>query len=178
MSEKLLDEMRRVMRRRRYSIRTENSYCGWVKRYELFHRMQSRDDLQGGERKIESFLTHPAMDLRVASYTQNQALNALVFLYKHALKMPLDKPIDAARSSKAPRVPVVLSREETARVIGILGGGHQLVMKLLYGSGLRIIECLRLRVQDIDFAMKTITVRNGKGDKDRVTTFPATIEAV
>jgi len=102
-------------------------------------------------------------------------MNALVFLYKHVLRDPLDKTIDAERASKRINLPVVLTREETARIIALMTGVHQLVVKLLYGSGLRIIECLRLRVHDIDFGMKAITVRNGKGSKDRVTAFTATL---
>ncbi len=173
MSSKLMDEMHRIMRRRHYSIRTERSYSLWVKRYVAFHNMRSRDDLRDGEKKIEKFLDHLAMDRNVAPSTQNQAMNALVFLYKHVLKQSLDKTIDAERASKRVKVPVVMTREETARVITLMSGVHQLVVKLLYGSGLRIIECLRLRVHDLDFAMKALIVRSGKGNKDRVTTFPA-----
>jgi len=102
-------------------------------------------------------------------------MNALVFLYKHVLKQPLDKEINAERAPKRLKIPVVLTREEVSQVIALMSGIHQLVVKLLYGSGLRIIECLRLRVQDIDVAMKSITVRDGKGAKDRVTTFPASL---
>ena len=133
--------------------------------------MQSRDDLRHGEEKIEAFLTHLARDRQVAASTQNQAMNALVFLYKHVLRQPLSGEINADRARKQPRIPVVLTREETARVIALLSGVHQLIVKLLYGSGLRITECLRLRVQDVDLEMKALTVRNGKGDKDRITTF-------
>ena len=134
--------------------------------------MRSRDDLKDGEAKIETFLTHLAVDLRVSSSTQNQAMNALVFLYKHIFKQPLDNEINAERAPRRVKIPVVLTREEVAQIIALMTGIHQLLVKLLYGSGLRVIECLRLRVQDIDFAMKSITVRDGKGAKDRVTTFP------
>lgn len=175
MSVKLLEEMHRTMRRRHYSIHTEHSYCSWTKRYILFHKMRSRDDLRDGERKIESFLNHLAIDLHVAPSTQNQAMNALVFMYKHVLKQPLDKEINAERAPKRVKIPVVLTREEAAQIIALMTGTHQLVVKLLYGSGLRIIECLRLRVQDIDFAMKAITVRSGKGAKDRVSTLPISL---
>ena len=99
-------------------------------------------------------------------------MNALVFLYKHVLKQPLSGEINADRARKQSRIPVVLTREETARVIVLMSGVYQLIVKLLYGSGLRITECLRLRIQDIDLEMKALTVRNGKGDKDRITTFP------
>ena len=134
--------------------------------------MQSRDDLRHGEEKIEAFLTYLARDRQVAASTQSQAMNALVFLYKHVLGQPLSGEINADRASKQPRIPVVLTREETARVITLMSGVHQLIVKLLYSSGLRITECLRLRVQDVDLEMKALTVRSGKGDKDRITTFP------
>ena len=172
MSTRLLDEMRNLMRRRHYSIHAERAYRDWVKRYVRFHNMQSRDDLRHGEEKIEAFLTHLARDRQVAASTQNQAMNALVFLYKHVLKQPLSGEINADRARKQPRIPVVLTREETARVITLMSGVHQRIVKLLYVSGLRITECLRLRIQDIDLEMKALTVRNGKGDKDRITTFP------
>jgi integron integrase len=176
MSSKILDDMRDVMRRRHYSIRTERSYCAWVKRFVLHFNMKSRDDLAEGEKKIETYLTFLARDRDVAPSTQNQALNALVFLYKHVLKQPLNEKINAERAATKVKIPVVLTRDETKRIIGVMTGIHQLVVKLLYGSGLRIIECLRLRVHDIDFAMKSLTVRSGKGDKDRVTTFPPSLQ--
>ena len=150
MSTKLLDEMRNVMRRRHYSIHTERAYRDWVKRYVRFHNMQSKDDLRHGEAKTEAFLTYLARDRQVAASTQKQAMNALVFLYKHVLKQPLIGEINADRARTQFRIPVVLTREETARVIALMSGVHQLVVKLLYGSGLRITECLRLRVQDMD----------------------------
>jgi integron integrase len=176
MSRKILDDMRDVMRRRYYSIRTERSYCEWVKRFVLHFNMKSRDDLSEGEKKIETYLTFLARDRNVAPSTQNQALNALVFLYKHVLKQPLNEEINAERAARKVKIPVVLTRDETKRIIGAMTGIHQLVVKLLYGSGLRIIECLRLRVHDIDFDMKALTVRSGKGDQDRVTTFPPSLE--
>ena len=172
MATRLLDEMRDLMRRRHYSIHTERAYLDWVKRYVRFHNMQSRDDLRHGEEKIEAFLTHLARDRQVAASTQNQAMNALVFLYKHVLKQPLSGEINADRARRKVKIPVVLTREETARVIALMSGVHQLIVKLLYGSGLRITECIRLRVQDVDLEMKALTVRNGKGGKDRITTFP------
>ena len=177
MSSRILDEMRDVMRRRHYSIRTERAYCDWVKRYALHFNMQSRADLRDGERKIEEYLTFLARDRNVAPSTQNQALNALVFLYKHVLKQPLKDSINAERAAKKVKIPVVLTRDETKRIMNALSGVHQLIVKLLYGSGLRIIECLRLRVHDVDFGMNALTVRSGKGDKDRVTTFPPSLRS-
>ena len=125
----------------------------------------SEDDLHHGEEKIEAFLTYLAGDRQVATSNRNQAMNALVFLYKHVLKQPLSGEINADRARKQFRIPVVLTREETARVIALMSGVHQLIVKLLYGSGLRITECLRLRGQDMDLSMKALTVRNGKGNR-------------
>ena len=172
MSTRLLDEMRDLMRRRHYSIHTERAYRHWVKRYVRFHNMQSRDDLRHGEEKVEAFLTCLARDRHVAASTRNQAMNALVFLYKHLLRQPLSGDINADRARKKVRIPVVLTREETARVIALMSGVRQLIVKLPYGSGLRVTERLRLRVQDVDLEMKAITVRDGKGGKDRITTLP------
>ncbi len=163
------------MRLHHYSIHTERTYCDWIKKYVHFHHMKSREDLEEGEKKIEAFLTYLAVRKNVAPATQNQAMNALVFLYKKILKLPLDDEINAVRASKKINMPVVMTREETARVLSLMQGTPQLVAKLLYGSGLRISEAIRLRVQDIDYTLKTITVRSGKGAKDRVTTFPATL---
>ncbi len=163
------------MRLRHYSIHTERAYCDWIKRFVRYHGMKSREDLQGGETKIEAFLTHLALELGVAPATQNQAMNALVFLYKKVLKQPLDEEINAVRAPKKINVPVVMSREEVAQVITLIEGVPQLVVKLLYGSGLRIMEAVRLRIQDIDYAFKQLTVRSGKGAKDRLTTFPASL---
>ena len=145
---KLLDEVLDVMRLHHYSIHTERTYCDWIKRYIRHHRMTDRQDIIDGEVKIEAFLTHLAVDKTVAPSTQNQAMNALVFLYKHVLKYPLDKEINAVRAPRKIKIPVVLTRDETKRIIGAMTGIHQLVVKLLYGSGLRIIECLRLRMHD------------------------------
>jgi site-specific recombinase XerD len=139
-----------------------------VKRFIIHFNMKSRHDLSGGEKKIEKYLTFLARDRNVASSTQNQALNALVFFYKHVLKQPLNEKINAERAARKVKIPVVLTRDETKRIISVMTGIHQIVVKLLYGSGLRIIECLRLRVHDIDFEMKALTVRSGKGDKDRI----------
>jgi len=144
-------------------------------RYVRFHKMRSRDDLFPPEPKIEAFLTDLAVNANVASSTRSQAMNALVFLYKRVLNQPMEGRINAIRAPKKINVPVVMTREEVASVISLLDGTAQLVAKLLYGSGLRIMEGVRLRVKDIDFQMKQLTVRSGKGDKDRFTTFPATL---
>lgn len=174
-NQKLMDEVHGVMRLAHYSIHTERSYCDWIKRFVHFHGMNSRDDLKGGEPKIEQFLTHLAVVGNVAPSTQNQAMNALVFLYKKVLKQSLDGRIDAVRAKKKQNIPVVLSKEEVASVISLIKGTSNLVVKLLYGSGLRAMEALRLRVHDIDYDLRQITVRSGKGNKDRVTPFPVSL---
>ncbi len=172
---KLLDEVRKVLRLQHYSIHTERSYVEWIIRFVRFHGMRSREDLFPAEPKIEAFLTDLAVHGNVAAATQNQAMNALVFLYKRALNHALPARINAIRASKKINVPVVMTREEVAAVLALMDGTAQLVAKLLYGSGLRIMEAVRLRVKDIDDQMKQLTVRSGKGDKDRFTTFPATL---
>ncbi len=172
---KLLEQVRRVMRLHHYSIHTERSYTEWIRRYVHFHQMKCREDLVGGEAKIEAFLTELAVHGNVAAATQNQAMNALVFLYRKVLETPLDEKIDAVRADRKATVPVVLTRDEVSRVVALLEGVPQLVVKLLYGSGLRILEAVRLRVKDLDFAMKQVTVRSGKGDKDRLTTLSAAL---
>jgi integron integrase len=167
---KLLDQVREVMRLKHYSIRTERSYCDWIRRYIHFHKMRLREELtQDAKAKMELFLSDLAVNGQVAASTQNQAFNALLFLYREVLDQPLDS-IQAVRADRPVRVPVVLTKDETRRVILAMSGTTQLVVKLLYGSGLRRLEALRLRVQDVDLEMKQVTVRDGKGAKDRYTT--------
>jgi integron integrase len=172
---RLLDEVRDFMRLKHYSIHTERTYCDWIKRYVQYHSMTSREDLQDAERKIEQFLTHLAVDADVSPSTQNQAMNALVFLYRKVLKQPLNEEINAVRATKRTNIPVVMTRDEVRQIINLMEGTPQLIVKLLYGSGLRIMEAVRLRVKDIDYQMKQLTVRSGKGAKDRFTTFPESI---
>ncbi len=174
-NKKIMDEIHDVMRINHYSIHTERSYCDWIKRYIQFHKMKSREDLNGGEAKIEQFLTYLAVNENVAPSTQNQAMNALVFLYKRVLKHQFDEKIDAVRAREKRAIPVVMTQQEVSSVITLIKGVPQLIVKLLYGSGLRMIEALRLRVHDIDYNLKEITVRSGKGGKDRITTFPLSI---
>lgn len=169
-SPKLLAQMRAVLRLQRYALRTEKAYCDWVRRYVKFHRMKSRADLAEGTRKVEEFLSHLAVSGAVAPSTQNQALNALLFLYDRVLDQPLTEQINAVRASRPARVPEVLTPEEARRVLALLQGAPQLVLKLIYGSGLRLMEALRLRIKDVDFKLLAVTVRGGKGGLDRVTT--------
>jgi integron integrase len=172
---KLRAEVRKVLHLHHYSIHTERAYVDWIVRFIRFHGMQSREDLFPAEQKIEAFLTDLAVNGNVAPATQNQAMNALVFLYKRVLNHALPGSINAVRADKKVNVPVVMTREEVAAVISLMDGTAQVVAKLLYGSGLRIMEAVRLRVKDIDYQMKQLIVRAGKGDKDRFTTFPATL---
>jgi integrase len=165
---KLLDPVREVMRLKHYSIRTERCYCDWIRRYIQFHGMRSREDLQGAEPKIEQFLSDLAVSGHVAASTQNQAFNALLFLHREILHQTLEN-IQAVRADRPVRVPTVLTPDEVKQVIGAMSGTPQLVAKLLYGSGLRLMEGLRLRVKDLDLEMKQLTVRDGKGAKDRYT---------
>ena len=161
------------MRVKHYAYRTEKTYIFWIRRYILFHDKTHPKDM--GAKEIEAFLTHLAVNRHVAASTQNQALNALMFLYKKVLSIDITDPIDAVRAKRPARLPVVLSKDDAHKVIELISGEPQLVVKLLYGSGLRLMECLRLRVKDVDFSMNQILVRRGKGGKDRITMLPAGI---
>ncbi len=167
---KLLDQVRDAIRVKHYSIRTEEAYVNWIKRFIFFHN--TRHPREMGVSEIEAFLTYLAVDQHVAASTQNQALAALLFLYREVLRKDLERPVDSVRAKKPKRLPTVLTKEEVFKVIGFLSGTHQLMAKLLYGSGLRLMECVRLRVKDVDFAQHQIIVRDGKGMKDRVTMLP------
>jgi integron integrase len=170
---RLLDQVRAVLRVKHYAYRTEKSYIFWMRRFILFHGKRHPSEMNSKE--INAFLTHLAVNRRVAASTQNQALNALIFLYKKVLGIELDEPIEAVRARRPTRLPVVLSKTEAKKIIDLISGDAQLIVKLLYGSGLRLIECLRLRVKDIDFSMHQILVRHGKGGKDRVTVLPESV---
>jgi len=167
---KLLDQVREAIRLKHYSIRTEEAYVTWIKRYILFHNKRHPNEM--GSTEVEAFLTNLAVEQHVAASTQNQAFSALLFLYREVLKKELDGPIDSMRAKRPKRLPTVLTKEETLKVISYLSGTHQLMAKLLYGSGLRLMECLRLRVKDLDFAHRAVIVRDGKGAEDRVTVLP------
>jgi integron integrase len=170
---KLLDLMRDKIRVKHYSIRTENQYLQWAKRYILFHKKRHPKDMGGSE--VEAFLSHLAMVGHVSASTQNQALAALLFLYREVLEQELPWMDDIVRAKKPQRIPVVLSKAEVAKVLKLMQGVHGLIARLLYGTGMRIMECCRLRVQDIDFDRCEILIRNGKGAKDRVTMLPETL---
>jgi integron integrase len=170
---RLLDQVRDSLRLRHYSLRTEATYIQWIKRFILYH--EKRHPLEMGEQEITSFLTHLAVDKHVAPSTQNQALAAILFLYKEVLERELDWMDDIVRAKRSVRIPEVLSPEQVRRLIDRLEGTHQLMARLLYGTGMRLMEAVRLRVRDVDFHYRQITVRNGKGNKDRVTVLPASL---
>jgi integron integrase len=171
---RLLDQVRAALRRMHYAIRTEEAYIGWIRRFILFH--QKRHPRELGAPEVEAFLSNLAVELQVAASTQNQALSALQFLYSEVLGQPL-APLRAAQAKQPQRLPTVLTRAEARAVLDALAGTHQLMAKLLYGSGLRLMECVRLRVKDLDFAQRQLVVRSGKGNKDRVTPLPGSLVA-
>lgn len=167
---KLLEQVRQRLRVGHYSRRTEQTYIPWIKRYILFHDKRHPKDM--GKSEIEAFLTHLAVDRHVSAATQNQALNAILFLYRSVLEIDVDWMTDVIRAKRNPRIPVVMSMAEVRRVLAHLTGINELMASLLYGSGLRLMEAVRLRVKDVDFDYRQIVVRDGKGAKDRVTPLP------
>ena len=171
---KLLDQVSDVARFKHLSLRTEEAYRNWIKRFILFHGKRHPRDLDA--EAVRSFLTHLAVNERVAASTQNQAFNALLFLYKQVLQMdaPEIQGVERARHSR--RLPVVFTKAESKAVIAQMSGARRLIAALLYGSGLRIMEAVRLRVKDIDFNREEITVRDGKGEQDRVTMLPRALK--
>lgn len=171
---KLLDQVREKIRLRHYSIRTETAYVNWIKRFILFHN--KKHPLSMGKEQVEAFLTHLAIKRRVASSTQNQAFNAILFLYRNVLDKDIEGNVDAVRAKRPKRLPTVMTKEEALAVIGALSGVYLLMVKLLYGSGLRLMECVRLRVKDIDFERNQIIVRDAKGMKDRITMLPESLK--
>jgi integron integrase len=170
---KLLDQVRDVIRRKHFSIRTEQAYVDWIRRFILFHGKRHPRDM--AEPEVTAFLTHLARDGRVAASTQNQALSALLFLYKDVLKHEIGWLQGVERAKRPARLPVVLTRDEVHKIFGHLHGTYRLMAGLLYGSGLRLMECVRLRVKDVDLGYLRITVRDGKGAKDRVTMLPVNV---
>ncbi|RNC64967.1 MAG: integron integrase [Desulfuromonadales bacterium] len=170
---RLLDQVRDRIRLKHYSFRTEQTYIEWAKRYILFHGKRHPQDM--GKEEVEAFLTHLAVKHRVAASTQNQAKSAILFLYKEVLDVELPWLDDVEQAKKPQRLPVVLTVGEVQAVLSRLSGTHELMARLLYGSGMRIMECVRLRVKDVDLERREIIVREGKGAKDRVTMLPLSI---
>lgn len=169
---KLEDQLRSAIRFKHFSLRTEESYVGWYRRYVLWH--EKKHPAEMGEAEVEAFLTHLAVERKLAAVSQNQALNALVFLYREVLKKELSG-VNAQRAKHMKRLPVVLTQGEVAELLKAVKGEAGIVCKLLYGCGLRVAEALSLRVKDVDLNGGTVTVRGGKGDKDRIVTLPKTL---
>lgn len=172
---KLMDQVREVLRYYHYAYRTEQTYCDWIKRFLRYHnyRLHPRDM---GEAEIEQFLSHLATSAKVAASTQRQALNSIIFLYRDVLNKDLGD-ISPIRSKKRRKPPTVLTQGEVQQVLRGMEGTHLLMAKLLYGCGLRLMECIRLRIQDIDFEQGRIFVRGGKGGKDRTVVLPESLRA-
>ncbi|MCG2740715.1 MAG: integron integrase [Syntrophaceae bacterium] len=172
---KLMDQVREVLRYHHYAYRTEQTYCQWILRY-IHHFGGKTHPRYLGAKDVETFLSHLATEGKVSGATQRQALNALVFLYRNVLDMPLDGEIAPARSKRLTSPPTVLTQAEVQRLLAAIEGKNALMAKLLYGSGLRLMECIRLRVQDVDFGQNLIFIRGGKGGKDRTTMLPRNLQ--
>jgi len=170
---RLLDRVRETIRRKYYSRRTEEAYVHWIRRFIYFTGKRHPATL--GEPEVTAFLSDLAVNRRVAAATQNQALSAVLFLYKEVLAQELGWLDGIQRASRPPRLPTVLTHDEVARMLSVMIGTRWLLASLMYGSGLRVIECLRLRVKDVDLSYRQILVRDGKGEKDRVTVLPAAL---
>ncbi len=170
---KLMDQVHEVLRYHHYGLRTEEAYARWIRWFIKYNG--TRHPREVGKAEIESFLTHLAVERNVAASTQNQALNAIIFLYRDVLDIPVADDLAPVRANKPVRLPVVLSRDEIQALLAEVEGVHGLIARLMYGGGLRLMEVLRLRVQDIDFGNGYLTVRSGKGDKDRTTLLPVSV---
>lgn len=172
---RLLDRVRRALRTRHYSRRTEQAYVAWIRRFIRHHGVRHPDEM--GAEEVVEFLSHLAVRGRVSASTQNQALAALLFLYRVVLGRELEPLAGIARARRSRRLPVVMTREEVRLLLDELCGLQRLIAIVLYGSGLRLLECLRLRVQDVDFGRRQLVIREGKGRSDRVTFLPLAAEA-
>jgi integron integrase len=173
---KLIEEVINYLRLKHYSIRTEEAYVNWIKRFIIYHN--KRNPIEMGDKEIREYLTKLAVKDKVAASTQNQALCAIIFLYKEVLKKKVGELENMIWSSRPKKLPVVFSKDEVRKVLNNLKGTDWIISNILYGAGLRLIECLRLRIQDIDFTYNQIIVRNGKGDKDRITILPEIVKSV
>jgi len=169
-AKKLVEAISEVCRTEHYAYRTEETYLKWIKRFIAFH--SNKHPREMGAKEVQNFLTHLAVDRKVTASSQNQALSAILFLYKKVLDIDLPWMVDVVRAKRSRRMPIVLTRSEVQRVLSCMSGQKKLMASLCYGSGLRMIECLRLRIKDIDFEYQQLTVRDGKGAKDRVTVLP------
>jgi len=174
-SPKLLDQLKNAIRTKHYSSKTEEAYCGWVKRFILFHDKEHPENM--GAEEIREFINYLSVNKKVSGSTQNQALCGLLFLYREVLETDLDDIDGIQWAKRAKKLPVVFSRGEVTSILSKLTGEYELMVKLLYGSGLRLNECLQLRVKDIDFDTNQVIVRGGKGEKDRYTILPKSIKS-
>lgn len=170
---RLLEQVRDVIRRKHFSFRTEQTYLDWIRRFILFHGKRHPNEMAEGE--VTEYLTYLARERKVAASTQNQALSALLFLYKEVLQREIGWLDQVERVKRPARLPVVLTKDEVHKIFAHLRGRHRLMAGLLYGSGLRLMECVRLRVKDVDFGYAQVVVRDGKGAKDRVTMLPVNL---
>mgnify|MGYP003633602743 CR=1 FL=1 len=168
---KVLDQLRHTIRVKGYSIRTEHTYLEWLRRFIRFHNMTHPKDLR--EPEVVEYLTNLAVKRKVSASTQNQALNALVFFYKHVMQEPLGDITQSVRAKQPKKLPTILSRDEVRKILSVLKGDNQLIGAILYGSGLRLMECLRLRVKDLNFEYACLHIHDGKGMKDRVVMLPS-----
>ena len=172
---KLLEDVRDTLRVRHYSYRTEKSYIYWIRKFILFH--QKRHPAEMGKDEIRNYLTFLARKRQVSASIQNQALSALLFLYKHVLQKETGYIDQIERAKKPKRIPVVFSKAKAQKILAQLNGKYWLAAALMYGAGLRVLECMRLRVKDIDFDYSQINVRDGKGHKDRITVLPENLKS-
>lgn len=172
-SPRLLDQVRERLRFKHYSLRTEEAYVHWIKRFIFFHKKKHPKEM--GAREVTAFLSHLAVAGKVAAATQNQALASLLFLYRGVLEIDLPWLNEIERPNRPKRLPVVLNKIEVNRLLNQLDGTHSLMARLLYGTGMRLMECVRLRVKDVDFERREILIREGKGAKDRVTMLPESL---
>lgn len=170
---RLMDQVRECLRVHHYSLRTEEAYTQWIRRFIFFHNKRHPNEL--GEPEITAFLTYLATKKHVSASTQNQALSALLFLYKKVLNIELEWMDDIVRAKRPQRLPAVLSRQDVSRVLGCLHGSYKLIASMLYGTGMRLMEVMRLRIKDVNFEYRQIIVRSGKGNKDRVTVLPESL---
>jgi integron integrase len=175
MKMKLLEEVKAAIRKLHYSMKTEEAYVKWITDYIVFNKIRHPKEM--GSAEISRYLTHLAVERNVASSTQNQALNALLFLYRRVLNLDLAEMSEIVWAKKPERLPTVLSQEEAAKILGLVKGMHGLMTRLLYGTGMRLMECVRLRAKDVDFEQNCVMIRDGKGMKDRSTMLPESIKA-
>ena len=168
---KLMDQTRQVLRYHHYAYRTEKTYCEWILRYIRFHGGKTHPSVMG-KKEIEAFLSYLATQEHVSASTQRQALNAIIFLYRSVLDQPIEEQIEPVKARKYKRPPVVMTQSEVQRVLANMQGTHLLMAKIMYGGGLRLMECIRLRVKDFDFDRDLLYIYQGKGGKDRPTLLP------